>query len=315
MKVTTVKCLSALNAKELPTRLLILKWGENLNAKYAPIIVNERTAEQMPKLNKRLMLDRVPIDFEHNTIEGTEAFERENEPRKVAGYCTPVVVPGEGIWLDDIEWTQDGIDNFQNYADISAAVNTAKDGTVLIFRAGALCRAGATEGVKFLSAEGCDIEAELDAEDTQPPTEEQAMEALQKLIDELTKRIADLEGQIAAMKGGTDSGKAIDDAVKTMSANVAAELAKRDKEFMQRQAAAEGKVITLSAEAVQVISVKDLEDHIKTLSASVPLKQLTTTRQPANAGASLIDQYNAITDSAARSRFWVEHRKALTGKG
>lgn len=130
--------------KKLPKRLLLGKWGRNDSVKGA-FEVNATTAALLPEIQKALGFDRVALDFEHNTVPGTEAYAASAEPRKVAGHGTPRVVEGEGLYVEDIEWTPEGRDSVLggHHPDISPAIKTNDAGEVVFLHSGALCRQGA----------------------------------------------------------------------------------------------------------------------------------------------------------------------------
>jgi hypothetical protein len=153
MQIATFTPISngALNSKDLPTRIHVLSFGktETLDD---PIHVNEKTRKVFAATQKRIGRERVPLDFNHNTVSGTRAYEEDKEPRAVAGYGTPVI-EDDGIWLTDIQWTPSGIKSAKDYEDLSPApLLDEKDNTVIGLHSVALCPAGAISDLHFYSA-------------------------------------------------------------------------------------------------------------------------------------------------------------------
>lgn len=142
----------ALAARDLPPRLKLLDWGHNQTSK-GPVLVNETTAQALPLNQARRGFDRVALDYEHNTVPGTPEFTRTREPREVAAYGVPVVVPGEGLFLEQAEYTPSGRQHARNYIDLSPAPELNERGEVVFLHSAALCRQGAVEGLTFFSVE------------------------------------------------------------------------------------------------------------------------------------------------------------------
>ena len=153
MKIATFSPISngALKSDVLPTRIHVLSFGktETLDD---PIYVNEKTKKVFSATQKKIGRERVPIDFNHNTVSGTQAYENDKEPRAVAGYGTPII--GEdGLWLENIEWTPSGEKAARDYEDLSPApLLDEKDNTVIGLHSVALTPAGAISELKFYSA-------------------------------------------------------------------------------------------------------------------------------------------------------------------
>ena len=144
-------------SKELPKRLTLAKWGRNESVK-GPVIVNETTVRALPRLQALAGFDEVAFDFQHNTVPGSEAFKAEQEPRKVAAFGVPEVVPGEGLFLNVKRWTPEGEDAVKNghYPDVSPAVKfegDAESGVVIFCHSAAACRQGAITDLHVFSAE------------------------------------------------------------------------------------------------------------------------------------------------------------------
>jgi phage I-like protein len=155
----------ALQADSLPTRLKILNWGVNPTTN-GQVLVNEHTAAVFGAVMKRMGLDKVPIDFEHNTAPGSPEFLATKEPRDVAAYGTPKLIPGDGLYLEDIVWTPIGREKAKNYIDLSPAVKLSDKNEVEALHSVALTRAGAVEGLTFYAADSSARDAYLNPDGT-----------------------------------------------------------------------------------------------------------------------------------------------------
>jgi phage I-like protein len=133
---------------KLPVRLKILDWGENKTLS-GVVRVDDTTLSVLESNQKKEGLDRVAIDFEHNTAPGSTEYLRSSEPRPVAGYGVPRVIKGDGLYLEDIIWTPDGEKHAANFIDLSPCVQLDANGSVTFVHSVALTRAGAVEGLHF----------------------------------------------------------------------------------------------------------------------------------------------------------------------
>ena len=91
-----------LDGKEVPTRLLIVPWDKT-ETNQGPVICNATTAGELPANQARRKRDRIALDFQHNTVEGSQLHK--GEPAKVAAFASLEIVEGEGSYLTNIEWT------------------------------------------------------------------------------------------------------------------------------------------------------------------------------------------------------------------
>lgn len=130
-------------AKGLPSKIKILNWGKNENAEGLTVILNEASVAAFNANQTALGRNRVALDFEHNTVPGTEEYKRTSEPRPVAAFGAPLIVPGEGMFLETLNWTPDGERSARNFEDLSAAPFLDKDGVVIALHSAALTKAGA----------------------------------------------------------------------------------------------------------------------------------------------------------------------------
>lgn len=163
--------------RELPGRLLVAKWGDTASSR-GVVRVNEVTASRLPALQAVRKFDRVAIDFQHNTLDA-----KSPDPKKVAGFGTPRVIAGEGLWLEDIEWTPEGRELLPagHYPDISPAVERMADGTVIFLHSAGAVRQGELDGLTLFSA----TLSPPSQPDTDPETntmENAALSALRKLL-------------------------------------------------------------------------------------------------------------------------------------
>lgn len=158
-----------------PARLVVAPWGKSDLRERGVALVGAETLARFDASQKALRLDRVAIDFEHNTVPGTAAYEASAEPRKVAGYATAQAVDGVGLVLSAIDWTPEGLEALQggHYQDVSPTIYRDEAGHVVGLHSVALVRHGEIQGLTLeaaataLSAQLLALEA---AHSTQPPT-------------------------------------------------------------------------------------------------------------------------------------------------
>lgn len=171
MQIATFTPISngALKSKTLPSEIKVLSYGvtETLDD---PIKVNEKTKEVFYLTQKSIGRERVPLDFNHNSVRGSKAYEDDKEPRAIAGYGTPELRE-DGIWLKNITWTPSGEKSAKDYEDLSPAPLLDDDNNVVGLHSVALTPAGAISNLHFYSATEFDKimkkpSMELSAEDT-----------------------------------------------------------------------------------------------------------------------------------------------------
>lgn len=301
----------ALAGENLPNRIKILNWGDNPNKIGDPIRVTDRTAAELPGNQRAFGFDSCALDYEHNTVPGSVEYKRTTEPRKVAGYFHPEVVPNDGIYLVMDSYTPSGMDNAREFIDLSPTLKLdKKTNEVLFVHSTALCRQGSVDGLHYYNI-------------TIP--EEMPVEAMQKLIDELTKQVADLTAKVNELmkpKSDADSVVALNVKVSdlektltTLSIDWASNEAKREKQILLDLAKRDGKVVALNADAIAKLSVSDLTAHIASIQSTVPLNRQT----PPDAGSSgdghgtHFARYNAITDPAEKAAYYRANREHIVG--
>jgi len=290
MRTTGVAVSLAADAAKLPHRIKVLNWGDNPNChgkrvNVGPLFVKCLSAETYP-------YHKVALDFEHNTFPGTPAYKESQEPRAVAGFGTIEAVEGDGVYITMSSWTPEGEKMAANYADVSAGAVTDKDGNLIAVASVALCRAGAVEGMDFVEAPlSGGVSSALSGIINNPPslqTElrrtskkgQQAMdykalllkllglgedatdEAIQAAFDAAGKKPTQ-EEQDAALSAAVkeavaEAVKPIEEKVATLSAAAVA----HEKADLIAEAAREGKVIALGADAIGKITVEDLKATI-----------------------------------------------------
>ena len=307
LRTTGTEVALSADASKLPKRIKILNWGDNPNChgkrvNVGPLFAKCLGAETYP-------YRKVALDFEHNTFPGTAAYKESQEPRPVAGFGSIEVVPGDGVYITMSSWTPEGERMAVNFADVSAGAVTDKDGNVVAVASVALCRAGAVEGMDFVEAPlsgdvssaisgiinqdgGMDAAAQQKgtAMDFKAllikslglgddATDEAIQAALAKALEKKPEGKdggMDAAAQEAAMSAAVKA--AVAEAMKPIEAKVAALSASavaHEKQDLIAEAAREGKVIALSADALEKIGVDDLKATIAKTAVTVPLSAQT----------------------------------------
>ena len=300
----TAVSLSA-DAAKLPRRIKVLNWGDNPNCHGRRVNVGELFVKCLGA--DTYPYRKVALDFEHNTFPGTAAYKESQEPRPVAGFGTIEAVPGDGVYITMSSWTPEGEKMAVNFADVSAGAVTDKEGNLVAVASVALCRAGAVEGMDFVEAPlSGDVSSALSGIINHPPApqsgsgavnkkgkamdyktlllkalglgEDATDEAIQAALAAAEKKPTQEEKKAefdAAVKAAVaEAVKPIEEKVATLSAAAVA----HEKADLIAEAAREGKVIALGADALAKISVEDLKSTIAKTAVTVPLSAKT----PAN---------------------------------
>ena len=293
---------------KLPDRIKVLSWGDNPGIAGLNPKLGAHTLRAFAARMQAAGLDRVAIDFEHNTVPGTPHYDETPEPRAVAAYGIPRLIDGDGLWLEDLVWTPHGREHALNYFDLSPTVHIDKrTGEVDLLHSVALTRAGVVEGLTFYSVEaniGHKPQGEehmdrkfwmqfagLEGDDV---TDEQlqagiaarftalAAEAAGAVRTELTT----LSATVAALKPADGEGGGEHETELTaLSGTVAGlkdeltalsgELVGMRRQNVCDQAAREGKVIPLSAEQIAKTEPGVLADMVSKLPVTVPIDRRT----------------------------------------
>lgn len=306
LRTTGVAVALSADAAKLPRRIKVLNWGDNPNChgrrvNVGPLFAKCLSAAVYP-------YRQVALDFEHNTFPGTAAYKESREPRPVAGFGSIEVVEGRGVYLTMSSWTPEGERMAVNYADVSAGAVTDKDGNVVAVSSVALCRAGAVDGMDFVEAPlSGGVSSALSGIIDNNNQEGQAMdfkallikslglgddatdEAIQAALAKALERKPDenREARQAAMSAAVKA--AVAEAVKPIQEQVAALSAAavaHEKRDLVAEAAREGKVVALSADALAKLSVEDLKATIAKTAVTVPLSAKTpaTVKETAPSG-------------------------------
>ena len=301
LRTTGVAVSLSADAAKLPRRIKVLNWGDNPNChgkrvNVGALFVKCLNADTYP-------YRKVALDFEHNTFPGTAAYKESKEPRPVAGFGTIEAVEGDGVYITMSSWTPDGEKMAANYADVSAGAVTDKEGNLVAVASVALCRAGAVDGMDFVEAplsggissalSGIINNQEGGLKPAAPIQKGKAMdykalllkllglgedatdEAIQAALDAAGKKPTQ-EEQDAALSAAVKT--AVAEAVKPIEEKVAALSAAavaHEKADLIAEAAREGKVIALGADAVGKITVEDLKATIAKTPVTVPLNAKT----------------------------------------
>ena len=302
MRTTGVAVSLSADAAKLPRRIKVLNWGDNPNShgkrvNVGPLFATCLNAETYP-------YRKVALDFEHNTFPGTAAYKESKEPRPVAGFGTIEAVEGEGVFITMSSWTPDGEKMAANYADVSAGAVTDDDGNLIAVASVALCRTGAVDGMDFVeaplsggvsSALSGIINQEGGLKPAAPIQKGTAMDYKALLLkalglgeDATDEAIQAAVAKVAEKKPEEDAAAlsaavktAVAEAVKPIEEKVAALSAAavaHEKADLIAEAAREGKVIALVADAIGKITVEDLKATIAKTPVTVPLNA----RTPAN---------------------------------
>jgi phage I-like protein len=313
-----------MQAAELPSRLKLLNWGTNRTVQ-GPLVVSDATARLLPVTHSQCGFDRIALDYEHNTVPGSPEFERTKEPREVAAYGVPKVIAGEGLFLEQIEWTPSGKANARNYVDLSPAPLLSKTGDVVLIHSVALCRQGAVEDLQFYSVDlPASVEGDANTNNEETMLMDKIMALLRKAlglpdtateddivsgIQACSTAVKDLaalktqiepilvltapDGKIVTLSTSLDGllGKIGDVDVKGTIATLSADLLKIRKDLVCYHARLEGKVIPLDAEALAKTDLQTLEGMVAKIAPTVPLAQVTplnVQQPPPAAGAGVI---------------------------
>ena len=301
MRTTGVAVSLSADAAKLPRRIKVLNWGDNPNShgkrvNVGPLFAKCLNADTYP-------YRKVALDFEHNTFPGTAAYKESKEPRPVAGFGEIEAVEGEGVFITMSSWTPDGEKMAANYADVSAGAVTDDDGNLIAVASVALCRTGAVDGMDFVEAPlSGGVSSALSGIINHPPApqsgsgavnkkgkamdykalllkalglgEDATDEAIQAAVAEKFEKKP--EEDAAALSAAVKA--AVAEAVKPIEKKVAALSAAavaHEKADLIAEAAREGKVVALSADATGKITVDDLKATIEKTPVTVPLNAKT----------------------------------------
>jgi hypothetical protein len=144
----------ALKSADLPSRLKILNWGENPTIDGKPLIFDDESSKVFYANQRAIGRTQAPVDFNHNTVKGTQAYNDDKEPRAIAANAIPTIVPGDGLYMEYVGWTPSGEKSARDFCDLSPAVFTDGNNRVVALHSVGLTPAGAVEGLSFYTADG-----------------------------------------------------------------------------------------------------------------------------------------------------------------
>lgn len=280
-------------------RFKVLDWGLNPNYNGRRVHVGQVLVDEMSRPTYAFRL--APLDYEHNTQPGTEAYQASSEPRVIAGYGVVEVIPDDGVWMEMILWAAepDGWAAAHTFADVSANPVVDKNGEVIAVKSVALTRAGATDK-HFL-----DVPLSADADRRVQQQKGVTMDWKKLLItalgladaatdDEikaaLDKRLAQkadpapaplaagpkTEAQTAPL--AAQIAESVNAAVAPLAAQVKSlgEAAhRRDVDAVLERARMEGKAVPLSAEQAYALPLETLNGIVEKTPVTVPLSART----------------------------------------
>ena len=226
--VTFLSAPGALSSKDagndLPTRIKVLKWGENETVK-GPVKVGPKTLAVFSANQAKAGFDTVCIDFDHQTVPGSPGY-REGQPCHVAAKgCVPELVEGEGLFINLGAYTPKGLEFAPNYDDISAAVALDPEtGEVIFLHSAGLTRQGAAKDIKFYSVNPLATPVETEEKTDEPAkvvTLAVDLDKLRRLLSlDPSATEADVTAAIDSALTMTDGGGAKAGDMKTLSARL-----------------------------------------------------------------------------------------------
>ena len=316
----------------LPERIKILSWGVNHGRTTgAKILVDDKAALLVPKYHHALALDKVQLDYEHQSHRGHPNYLA--DPRPVPGHGEIEIVPGEGVFLSAIQYTPNGQEHASNYADVSAVVHLDAEGRLLYVSSVALTQCGDVAGMAFadhvaalsarftLTAQPLSTTTTTKQNTTMDPN-------YRDLLIELLGLTADESGEVsnesivAAMSAKkTAAAPAAPAPAKTEEALSAkpgadiialnARLDDRDRQDIIRDASAAGKVIPLSNDTINTLAPAALRELVDKLPGNVvPLSAdgKTKTEKPAEQTVALsADQATAAKALGLTAEQYLKH--------
>jgi len=287
---------------DLPARLKLLAWGDNPAIKGLNPKLGKHTLSCFEQRMREMGLDMIALDFEHNTVPGTDAYKEATEPRPVAAYGVPRLVPDDGLYLEQITYTPAGKANALNFIDLSPTVHIDKaTGEVDLLHSVALTRAGAVVGLSYYSIEaeikpatgGTEMDWKKMLIALTGAAEDVADEDLAKMFETKltamsTAAVEPVQTALSALSARVDGLKpaegqdgemtALSTKVATLSDELTAlsgELVAMRRQAVCEQAMREGKVIPLSAEQVAATEPKVLAEMVSKLPVTVPVDRRT----------------------------------------
>lgn len=282
----------------LPTRMRVLKWGENPNSQDVPVRVGSQLPAAMAAAT--YPFHQIALDYEHNTWPGSKAYQETREPREVAAFLTVEAVEGDGVYVNVDRWTPSGERNAHNYCDLSATPLLDGDGNVTAIVSVALTRTGAVPDIAFAQAAAMSainptthgdamnwkeilakqFGLQPDCTDEELQTAWAAhLEAVQTAKDAAKAAAKPADAAPAADGAVALSAEAIGGivakAVKALTDPLASRLDSQEKRKIIADAQGEGKVVALADTLLARMTIDELSAHVKALPTVVPLAAVT----------------------------------------
>lgn len=316
--------------KPLPAQLLVMKWGVNETAK-GRVVVNDTTLRVMPAVMKASNLDRIALDFEHNTVPGHPSYK--GEPAKIAAMGATLVEQGRGIVLSALEYTAEGTEHIRgkHYGDLSPVVVLNAADEVIAVTSVAACRAGATPGLGITLSTDLFIKptnmldyrklictafpkAKLGDKDT--VTREVCL-AMLGLKEDATDETIEAAARELAGDAKPEEAKETKELTASVSAltkklsDLEGRETKRERELILSAATLEGKVVpkelTEGEGALDNVKLKAL---VATLPVTVPLdRRVDPAAKPANTVALSIAEETVRQQLGISKETWDKHNK------
>jgi phage I-like protein len=306
--------LPATDGKELPKRLLVAKWGRNeAPSKGVTFFVNETTVRELPKNQLAVGFDKPALDFEHNTLPGTDAFKADKEPRNIAATGAFSVVPGEGLYFTPSRWTPEGEKSVLggHHPDISPALKFNDKAEVILAHSVALCRNGSVPDLQVFSIDG-ELGEKVAALSVTPISTAMNHKELLCLILGLSATANDIEIATAAKTFATNAAtsaqgvQAFTTQLKSATDSVAAVLKRlddQDRANITALAIRDGKIIPLSANKM---AIEDFRALVAELPANqVPMDQRTVEGIKAFSSSGVMTSAAKESDEAVRKQLGI----------
>ena len=275
----------ALAGEALPAVLTVLKWGDNQTDR-GTFRLTERSLAAIQAQREGGVFDTVLIDFEHNSCRNHPNFQP--PPRKHAGVGMVFCDAARGLGIEGAKWTPHGVEFARDYPDLSPVLRFDQDTMeVLGLQSIALVPNGGVVGLSFFDA-ATSTQGVMDMDQETMDrfaAIEGTLATLKKFLDELMGDKPEAVVEMAAGLKGLIGVTAFDPAplnakigtLETALAGLQGDLVRRDRTAILERAAREGKVVALSPEAVEKLSIAELDAHVKQVPVTVPLERRTPT--------------------------------------
>lgn len=284
-------------AVSLPQRVKILAWGRNeVRPGGQVILVDDQVATSLSANQELVGIDKVPMDYEHQSFPTHRNYMP--DPRHSPGSGRIEVVPGDGVYLCGISYTPSGVEHAASYQDVSAVVHHDAEGRPLWISSVALCQAGAVAGMEFSEAAAAALALAAAPSPSPTPTPD-TMDQTDDAPNYRELLIAKLgltpgesgevtDEQIHAAMSTAKPEAAGTEALSARLTALESLEARREREALVARAAAEGKVIPLTAELIAQTPVAVLSAMVDGLTAGeVPLAGAKTTEKPGSEAVAL----------------------------